>query len=205
MKIIGLTGGIGSGKSTVAKIFSELGANVIDADEVAREIVEPGEITWKRIVSEFGKEMLNDDQTLNRGLLAKVVFEDQDKRAKLNSIMHPKIQEEILSRIDKYRSDNEARTVIVEAALLVERKGLLKLFDKLIVVLVDEKSRISRIKKRDDLSSEEILSRIRSQISDDQKAKLADFVVDNTGSIERTELQVKKIWEAIQTSTDKVT
>ncbi len=205
MKIIGLTGGIGSGKSTVAKIFSELGANVIDADEIAREIVEPGKFIWKRIVSEFGKEMLNDDQTLNRGLLAKVVFEDQDKRAKLNSIMHPRIQEEIISRIDKYRSDNEARTVIVEAALLVERKGLLKLFDKLIVVSVDEKSRISRIKKRDNLSSEEILSRIRSQISDDQKAKLADFVVDNTESIERTELQVKKIWETIQTSTDKIT
>jgi len=205
MKIIGLTGGIGSGKSTVAKIFSKLGADVIDADEIAREIVEPGKITWRKLVSEFGKEMLNDDETLNRSLLAKVVFEDKTKRARINSIMHPRIQEEIISRIDKYRSDNEAKVVIIEAALLVERKGLLKLLDKLIVVSVDEKSRISRIKKRDNLSSEEILSRVRSQISDDQKAKLADFVVDNTGSIERTELQVKKIWKTIQTSTDRVT
>jgi len=205
MEIIGLTGGIGSGKSTVAKIFSRLGADVIDADKIAREIVEPGKITWKRLVSEFGKEMLNDDETLNRSLLAKVVFEDKTKRARLNSIMHPRIQEEIISRIDKYRSDNKAKVVIIEAALLVERKGLLKLLDKLIVVSVDEKSRISRIKKRDNLSSEEILSRIRSQISDDQKVKLADFVVDNTGSIERTELQVKKILKTIQTSTDRVT
>jgi len=205
MKIIGLTGGIGSGKSTVAKIFSKLGADVIDADEIAREIVEPGKITWKRLLSEFGKEMLNDDETLNRSLLAKVVFEDKTKRARLNSIMHPRIQEEIISRIDKYRSANEARVVIIEAALLVERKGLLKLLDKLIVVSVDGKSRISRIKKRDNLSSEEILSRVRSQISDDQKIKLADFIVDNTGSIERTELQVKKIWKTIQTSTDRVT
>lgn len=205
MKIIGLTGGIGSGKSTVAKIFGRLGADVIDADKIAREIVEPGEITWRKLVLEFGKEMLNDDETLNRSLLAKVVFEDKTKRERLNSIMHPSIQEEIINRIDKYRSDNEARVVIIEAALLVERKGLLKLLDKLIVVSVDEKSRIRRIKKRDNLSSEEILSRVRSQISDDQKAKLADFVVDNTGSIERTELQVKKIWKTIQTSTDRVT
>ena len=206
MEIIGLTGGIGSGKSTVAKIFSRLGAKVIDADEIAREIVEPGEAAWQRLVSEFGKEILNDDKTLNRSLLAKVVFEDPTKRASLNGIMHPEIQKEIMSRIHKYRSESKdkAGVVIVEAALLAEKKGLLKLIDILILVSVDERLRINRIKKRDGLSSEEILLRIRSQMSDDEKASLTDLVIDNTGSIEQTELQVKKIWKTLQTSIDTV-
>ncbi len=206
MKIVGLTGGIGSGKSTVAKIFSRLGAKVIDADEIAREIVNPGKPAWQRLVSEFGNEILNDDKTLNRSLLAKVVFEDQTKRAGLDGIMHPEIQKEIISRIHKYRSDdkNGAGVVMIEAALLAEKKGLLKLIDRLILVSVDERSRISRIKKRDGLSSEEILLRIRSQMSDEEKAKLADLIIDNTGSIERTELQVRKIWKTLQTSVDTV-
>lgn len=201
MEIVGLTGGIGSGKSTVAEIFSGLGAKVIDADEIAREIVKPGKDAWQRLISEFGKEILNDDRTLNRSLLAKAVFEDQTKRESLNGIMHPEIQKEIISRIHKYRSESKekAGVVIIEAALLAEKKGLLKLIDILILVSVDEKLRISRIKKRDGLSSEEILLRIRSQMSDEEKANLADLVIDNTGSIERTELQVKKIWKTLQT------
>lgn len=196
MKIIGLTGGIGSGKSTVAKMFRSLGAKIIDADEIAREIVEPYKTAWKELVSEFGEMILNENRSLNRGLVADMVFKDDTKREKLNGIVHPKIRDEIMCRIDEYRSQ-KAKVVIIEAALLVEKKGLLSLVDELIVVSVDERSRLKRIKERDNLTDEEILSRIRSQFSNKEKVDLADFLIDNAGNVERTEGQVKKIWESL--------
>jgi len=194
MKIIGLTGNIGSGKSTVAEMFANLGAKIIDADEIARDVVKPEEPAWKDLVTEFGEEILNNDKNLNRKLLADIVFNNEEKREKLNNIIHPRILEEINRCIDEYRSEN-AGVVIIEAALLVEKSGLINFIDKLIVVSIDKDSQLRRIKERDKLNSEDILSRIESQLSNDEKIKIADFVIDNTGIIENTEEQVKKIWK----------
>ncbi|MGI9534918.1 MAG: dephospho-CoA kinase [Thermodesulfobacteriota bacterium] len=199
MRIIGLTGNIGSGKSTVAKMFEELGAKIIDADKIAREVVEPGKPAWKELISEFGNGILNKDKELNRKLVADIVFNDDNKREILNSIIHPRILEEINNRIDKNRSENTEITII-EAALLIEKGGLINFIDKLIVVSIDKDSQLKRIKARDNLSREEVLSRIESQMGNDEKTKHADFIIDNTGSIKNTEQQVKEIWESLNLS-----
>ena len=196
MKIIGLTGNIGSGKSTVAKTFEELGAKVIDADEIARAAVEPGKPALKELISEFGKEILNDDGTLNRKYVADAVFNNEAKREKLNSIIHPRILGEINGYIDKYRDDGE-EVVIIEAALLVEKRGLIKIIDKLIVVSVDRETQIERVRTRDNLDRDEIVSRIESQMNNEDKTRHADYVIDNTESIESTRNQVEKIWESL--------
>ena len=196
MKIIGLTGNIGSGKSTVANMFEKLGAKIIDADEIARYVVEPEKPAWKDLVSEFGEEILKNDKTLNRKMVGDLVFNDENKREKLNSIIHPRIMEEINLLIDKYRSEN-AEIVIIEAALLIEKRGLINFLDKLIVVSINKESQRQRIKERDNLNSEEILSRIESQMSNEEKIKLADFIIDNSENIEKTSQQVKKIWESL--------
>ena len=196
MKIIGLTGNIGSGKSTVAKMFEELGAKIIDADEIARDVVEPEKPAWNELVSEFGEEILNSDRTLNRKYVAEMVFNDLDKRDRLNSIIHPRILEEINRRIDQYRSES-VENVIIEAALLVEKGGLINFIDNLIVVSVDRESQIQRIKERDNLDNDEIISRIESQMSNEEKTEVADFVIDNTGTFEETEKQVKQAWESL--------
>ena len=196
MKIIGLTGNIGSGKSTVAKTFEELGAKVIDADEIARAVVEPGKPALKELISEFGKEILNDDGTLNRKYVADAVFNNEAKREKLNSIIHPRILGEINGYIDKYRDDGE-EVVIIEAALLVEKRGLIKFIDQLIVVSVDRETQIERVRTRDNLDRDEIVSRIESQMNNEDKTRHADFIIDNTESIESTRNQVEKIWESL--------
>lgn len=196
MKIIGLTGNIGSGKSTVAKTFEELGAKVIDADGIARAVVEPGKPALKELISEFGEVILNDDGTLNRKHVADAVFNDEAKRERLNSIIHPRILEQINEYIDKYRADGE-EIVIIEAALLVEKRGLINFIDKLIVVSVDRETQIERVVTRDNLGRDEIVSRIESQMSNEDKTRQADFIIDNTKSIENTRNQVEKIWKSL--------
>ena len=177
-------------------MFEQLGAKIIDADEIAREVVEPHMPAWNDLISEFGEEILNDDRTLNRRYVADMVFNDENKRERLNDIIHPKILEEINARIEKYRSE-EADVVLIEAALLVEKRGLINFIDKLIVVSIDKESQMQRIKERDDLSIDEIQSRIESQISNREKTMHADFVIDNTESIENTEQQVKNAWDTL--------
>ncbi|MGI9553625.1 MAG: dephospho-CoA kinase [Thermodesulfobacteriota bacterium] len=196
MKIIGLTGNIGSGKSTVARMFRELGAKIIDADKIAREVVEPGKPAWKELISKFGNEILDKNNELNRKYVADIVFNDVKKREMLNGIIHPRILEEINARIDAYKAEN-ADIVIIEAALLIEKSGLINFIDKLIVISIDIDSQIQRIKQRDNLNTEDILIRIEAQMSNEEKAKFADFLVDNSQSIEKTEQIVKKIWESL--------
>ena len=196
MKIIGLTGNIGSGKSTVARMFRELGAKIIDADKIAREVVEPGKPAWKELISKFGNEILDKNNELNRKYVADIVFNDVKKREILNGIIHPRILEEINARIDAYKAEN-ADIVIIEAALLIEKSGLINFIDKLIVISIDIDSQIQRIKQRDNLNTEDILIRIEAQMSNEEKAKFADFLVDNSQSIEKTEQIVKKIWESL--------
>ena len=196
MKVIGLTGSIGSGKSTVAGLFKELGAEVIDADLVSRQVVEPGSKTLKQLATEFGDQILNPDGTLNRAYVADIVFDSDEKRQLLNSIIHPAIYNRIVSMIEEYR-DKGLKLVVLEAALMLEKGGLLKLIDHLVVVSIDEETQIKRLEQRGGLSREQMKARIKTQLSNDEKIKHADFVIDNTGNLENTRKQVSGIWNKI--------
>lgn len=196
MRIIGLTGNIASGKTAVANMFKDLGARVIDADEVAREVVEPGEPAWQEIVEEFGRGILNPDGSINRKHLGEIVFNDERKRERLNQITHPRIITKIKETISRFQKEN-ANSVIIEAALIVEKGGMPGLIDGLIVVSSDQKTQIDRIMKRDGLLREEALSRIRSQMPISEKIKHATYVIDNSGSLEETKRQVEGIWNKI--------
>ena len=177
---VGLTGGIASGKSTVARIFRELGAHVLDADRIAREIVPPGSPALARIARAFGKEMLRPDGTLDRAALGSVVFSDAGKRRVLEGMLHPLILDEIDRRIDALEHDDPAGLVVVEAALILElgRQGE---FDTLVVVWADEGQQRRRMIQRDNLSAEEAQRRLDAQMPLSEKRGRAQFVIDNSG------------------------
>ena len=201
MKVIGLTGNIGSGKSTVADLFKELGAKVIDADQVARNVVRPGMPALKELTSAFGEQILNADKTLNRLVVADIVFNNEEKRGILNNIIHPRIYEEINKKIDEFRLKG-AEIVFIEAALLVEKKGLINVVDKLIVVSIDKKTQAQRLMERGGISPDQINTRIDAQISNEEKSKLADYIIDNNHDLKKTREQVNKIWKKL-IKTDK--
>lgn len=193
MKVIGLTGNIGSGKSTVAGLFKELGAEIIDADQIARDVVRQGKPALKEIAELFGKDVLNSDGTLNRKYMADIVFSNDEKREQLNNIIHPKIYDKITGSIKNY-SKKGAGIVIIEAALILEKKGLLKLIESLIVVSISRETQVKRLRSRGDLSAEQISARIKSQLSNSEKIKHADYIIDNNGKLENTREQVRQIW-----------
>ncbi len=196
MRIYGLTGNIGSGKSTVARMLRELGAFTLDADEVAREIVCPGEPALAEIVACFGREILCEDGTLDRRALAEVVFADEGARGRLNRITHPRILERIKERISA-RSD-EQQMVFVEASL-IDRKsgGLNDLIDGLVVVTCPGELREHRVAKRDGMSPEEIRRRMDSQMSEAEKASQADFLIDNSSDMENLGAGVRALFKAL--------
>lgn len=177
---VGLTGGIASGKSTVARIFRELGAHVIDADRIAREVVPPGSQALARIVRAFGGEMLRADGTLDRAALGAVVFADAGKRRVLEGILHPLILDEIDRRVDELERSDPGAMVVVEAALILElgRQGE---YDSLVVVWADEEQQRRRLMRRDNLSAEEVDRRLAAQMPLAEKRGRAQFVVDNSG------------------------
>lgn len=196
MKVIGLTGSIGSGKSTVSCFFEELGAIVIDADQVSRQVVEPGSPALKELTVAFGENILNPDGSLNRTLVAEIVFNSDEKRELLNSIIHPMIFNEINSTIEEYR-EKGTEIIILEAALILEKKGLIKLIDKLIVVSIDEETQKKRLEGRGDLSKEQINARINSQLTNNEKIKHADYIIDNNQDLVNTREQVRELWDKL--------
>lgn len=196
MKVIGLTGSIGSGKSTVSGFFKKLGAIVIDADQVSRQVVEPGSPALKELTVAFGENILNPDGSLNRTLVAEIVFNSDEKRELLNSIIHPMIFNEINSTIGEYR-EKGTEIIILEAALILEKKGLIKLIDKLIVVSIDEETQKKRLEGRGDLSKEQINARINSQLTNNEKIKHADYIIDNNQDLVNTREQVRELWDKL--------
>lgn len=196
MKVIGLTGNIACGKSLVASMFESLGAKVIDFDDIARTIVEPGEPAWNEIVDAFGRDILNPDDTINRKALGDIIFNNPQKREILNNITHPKIVQHTRESVEEYRNDN-IDLVIIEAALIVERGGLKDLIEKLLVVIADEESQLERLTKRNGLSREEAISRINSQMPTEEKVEYADYIIDNSGTEEETKKQVKNLWSLL--------
>jgi dephospho-CoA kinase len=197
LRVIGLTGGIASGKSTVSKMLREKGAYIIDADEIAKEIVKPGKPAWEDIVRHFGKEILDESGNIRRKKLAKIVFPDEKKLSVLNRITHPRIVEEIKRELEECRSRNE-RVVVIDAALLLEI-GLDVLVDEVWVVALDEKTQIERLIKRENsISYAEAVERIRAQMPLEEKLKFATRIIDNSGDIENTQKQVDDIWREIE-------
>ena len=197
MLIIGLTGGYASGKSTVARMFMELGAILIDADTLARKVVAPGRPAWSEIVSHFGKEILQEDNEINRKALAEIVFSSDNQRKKLNAIVHPRVLAEELTAIEEIRNQALDSIVILSVPLLIE-SGHYNYCDTIIVVTVDEETHIKRLMTRDGFSREEALRRISAQMPLSEKVKLADFVIDNNGSIEETKKQVEEIFKELE-------
>ena len=186
--ILGLTGSFGSGKTTVARIFKSLGAQIIDADRIAHRVIKPNGEIYGKIIKVFGKTILRKNKDIGRHKLAKIVFDNKDLLRKLNKIIHPEIIRIIKKRI-KASSKN---VIVVDAPLLIEA-GLRKLVDKLIVVKITREKQIKRIQNKTSLDKADILKRIKSQISQNVKSRFANFVIDNSGTIRETKKQVGRI------------
>ncbi|WP_174614014.1 dephospho-CoA kinase [Virgibacillus ihumii] len=196
--ILGLTGSIATGKSTVSSMFANFGIPVIDADKIAREVVMPGEKAYEQIVEVFGEDVLFDDKTLDRKKLGSIVFADETKRNKLNDIVHPAVREKMVARRDSCIKSGE-KCVVLDIPLLFESK-LTHFVDKTLVVAVDEDVQLKRLMNRDESTENEAKQRINSQISISKKAKLADAVIDNNGTVEESFQQLESVlknWGAI--------
>jgi len=192
MIIVGLTGGVGTGKSTVASLFRELGAYVIDWDELARDAVRPRSRAWREIVGCFGQDILDSDSTINRRRLADIVFSDSEKLGRLNRIVHPEVFREDQRITAEIRSLDSDAVVIKDIPLLHEAAGHMG-FDKVIVVCATEAARLQRLEARG-MSRDDARRRIESQLPLEDKARSADFVIDNDGLPEETKRQVKAIY-----------
>ncbi|MGH7832731.1 MAG: dephospho-CoA kinase [Candidatus Binatia bacterium] len=195
MKLVGLTGGIATGKSTVAAILRALGADIVDADQLAREIVRPGEPAWKEIVERFGKDALCADQTLDREKLRKLIFADDEARKALAAIMHPKIRDLATRRIREL-ADRGSQVIVYEAPLFFENQAQ-RWLRPVIVVACDAAVQERRLRERDRLNAEQIRQHLRAQMPLSEKRKLADYVIENNGSIEELEKRVREVWDKI--------
>ena len=195
--IVGLTGGIASGKDTVAVMFNDLGAEIIDADKIGNNLINAeisGDNIPAKIVGYFGKDILNNSGWIDKKRLADIVFKDRKKLESLNRIMHP----EIIRILKEQMASQIASVIIINAPLIVEAEAT-SLVDKLIVVSVSMENQIARLRARSSLTEEEACRRINAQLPIKEKKKFADFVIDNNNGLEETEKQVKKIWKELCT------
>ncbi|MEN1935112.1 dephospho-CoA kinase [Paenibacillus sp. 102] len=189
--VIGLTGGIASGKSTVSQMFRELSIPVIDADIIAREVVEQGKEAYKEIVEVFGEEILQADGALDRPRLGSIVFHNEEKRLRLNKIVHPAVRKEMNTQKDMYIKEG-VQAVVLDIPLLFESK-LTELVDQILVVAVSPSTQLERLMKRNGFIEEEAKARIDSQMSLAKKVTLANKVIYNDGTIAETKAQLQVI------------
>lgn len=194
---VGLTGNIASGKSVAASMFARLGAMVIDADAVSHELLAPGSETAQKVVEAFGPDILDSRGAVDRKKLGRLVFSDPEKRRLLNSLMHPAIREEIRRRMESAREESPRGIVIVDAALMIET-GNHRMYDRLIVVTCRPELQVTRIMSRDGLSEAEARARMEAQMPPEEKVKLADYVIDTSGTIDVTREQVEAIYRDLQ-------
>ena len=191
--LVGLTGGMGSGKSLAAKFFAEQGAHIIDADQLSRELVRPGHPALKEIVDVFGEDILEPSGNLDREALAKIIFDDTKNKSALEAILHPKVivrEQEIYLSIS---ASNPSAIVIVDAALLIE-SGNYKNVDKVIVVQSREEQQIQRILSRGFQNYDQAIARIKTQMSFEEKSKYADYILDNQSQVEDLRQKVQEIY-----------
>jgi dephospho-CoA kinase len=193
--VIGLTGGIASGKSTVSAKLKDLGAYIIDVDVLARDVVSKGEIAYNRIVQSFGPDILLKTGEINRKKLGNIVFSDKKKLALLNSITHPEIISRVKDKIAELKAAGE-KVIVVDAAILIEM-GLYKYVDSVWVVVVDRETQIKRLMKRDKFDYEDSENRINSQFTNEVRKKYADVIIDNNRPFEEVERKIEELWNNI--------
>jgi dephospho-CoA kinase len=196
VKLVGLTGGIASGKSTVAKILQSLGAAIVNADDLAREVVEPGQEAWKEIVASFGADILQSDQTLDRQKLRKLIFNRPEARKQLESIIHPRVRALAEERIRQYAAAGYP-VVVYEVPLLFEG-NLQEWLRPVILVACSIETQTARLQKRDHLTPADAEKHIAAQMSLKDKRRLADYVIENNGTLEDLERQTRQILEQIK-------
>ena len=190
---VGLTGGIGAGKSTVADLFSQKGAVVIRSDELARQVIEPQTPGFQQVIDRFGKEFVNSEGYIDRAKLAQIVFQDDAALKDLENIVHPLVRNKTNQIIDQHTSE----TIIVNEIPLLLEKKMESLFDFLVIVISSEKNRLERLSQRG-LTAEQATARISKQVSDDERKAAADFLIVNDGNLDQLEVDVEKIWQTLQ-------
>jgi dephospho-CoA kinase len=194
---VGLTGGIASGKSLVCGVLEKLGAKVIDADAIGREVVEQRRELLSALVDAFGVDILTGDNELDRKTLAGIVFRDKESLARLNQIVHPFLIEDIRAKIESASREGFSGVIVVDAALIFEW-NLVEVFDAIVVVSCSEKAQVARLCERDSLNADEALSRIRSQIPQSDKVARADFHVVNEGTLQDLEDEACRVWRELE-------
>jgi dephospho-CoA kinase len=195
-RVIGLTGGIGSGKSTVSRFLAELGAVIIDADKIGHEVYRPDTDTWRKLVKTFGRGILAADNTIDRKKLGAIVFSNEEELKRLNAIIHPQITEIIKKQIDDYRR-KDAKVIVLDAPVLLEAHAN-NLTDEVWVVVADDDNVIKRAVARTGLREEQIRDRIRAQMSKTERIKNAQVIIYNDGTPEDLRGKIKKLWEQIK-------
>ena len=195
-RVIGLTGGIGSGKSTVSRFLAELGAAVIDADKIGHEVYRPDTDTWRKLVKTFGRGILTADNTIDRKKLGAIVFSNEEELKRLNAIIHPQITEVIKKQIDDYRR-KDAKVIVLDAPVLLEAHAK-NLVDEVWVVVANEENVIKRAVARTGLREEQIRDRIRAQMSKTERIKNAQVIIYNDGTPEDLRGKIKNLWEQIK-------
>jgi dephospho-CoA kinase len=196
MKTIGLTGGIGSGKSTVSQILAELGAFVIDADKVGHEIYLPGKEAWQQVTAAFGSDILAPDQTIDRKKLGALVFGSDEARKKLNEIVHPLMFQDIDRRIRAKRATGFTKPIVIEAAILIEANWL-PLADEVWLIVTDKTAVIDRVATQRGMAAKDTEARIASQLSDSERRKHAQVVIENNGSLEELQQKIRVEWSRV--------
>jgi len=197
MLIVGLTGGVASGKTAISQVLKEEGAYIIDADQIARELVQPHKPAWNELIRAFGQEILREDGSIHRKKLAEKVFANPEQRKLLNQILHPRIREEMGRRAKEIGQKDPEAIVMIDAPLIVEL-GDHREMDKLIVVTSTQTQQIERLKDRDGTSPEEALRIVSSQMPLEEKLKFADFVIRNEGSLEETRKRTKEVFKELK-------
>jgi dephospho-CoA kinase len=195
--LIGLTGGIASGKSTAAMFLKELGAAVIDFDILARKVVSPGEKAWGEIVEYFGEDILLDNRELDRKKISEIVFHDSEKRKRLEGITHPAIGEEFFMEVDRLANSENQDIILVVVPLLIECR-MQALFHAIAVIYIPREMQVQRLMERDGITRDMASNIINAQMSIDEKLRHADFVINNDGSLEETKRQVQVMWDRLK-------
>ena len=193
MLIVALTGGIASGKSVVAEVLEELGCYIHHADKIAHDLMEPEKPAWKKIVAHFGKKILNEDKTINRSRLGKIIFSDEKERRFLNELIHPLVLEkkkEVSSRLEK---EGHYNIFISEAALTIEA-GFAGFFDKIVMTYCKKEVQKKRLMERDGISRKQTMKIIKSQMQPQEKLKYADYIIDTSSSLQSTVEQTERVY-----------
>lgn len=201
-RVIGLTGGIATGKSTVSQIFRELGVPVVDADHIARQVVAKGSEALQELVDLLGTEILKPDGSLNRARLGEMIFADPEIRQKVDEIMHPRVFVQMQEATQKALASARTPIVILDVPLLFESGYTLRLADETVVVYAKPSVQKARLMARNNVDEAEAERRIASQMSLEEKMRRADYVIDNSGSLSETEKQVRRLWEEWKRNAD---